>query len=183
MDVNRSYQRISKADLRRLARIGNQQREDFFTRHPEFALLYRKRLLCTALAGDAAAHYVNGTTGLIEFNVWWFFAEHPEAQFPFHMIDHADLGRSKVRPCIGCATRLRWPARHDSRPLHRCSPQRRSAAGVTAVRTRERITDRTRARRNSHHPDRSRAVGRHASMARAAAARARSLDGGPVTPL
>jgi len=95
MDVNRSYQRISKADPRRLARIGNQQREDFFTRHPEFALLYRKRLLCTALAGDAAAHYVNGTTGLIEFSVWWFFAEHPEAQFPFHMIDHADLGRSK----------------------------------------------------------------------------------------
>jgi hypothetical protein len=95
MDANRSYRIMSKADLHRLARVGAQQREDFFTRHPEFALLYRRRLLCDALAGEAAVHYVNGTTGLIEFNLWWFFAEHPEAAFPFHMVDHADLGPSK----------------------------------------------------------------------------------------
>ena len=69
--------------------------QDFFARHREFALLYRKRLLCTALAGDAALHYLNGATCLEEFDVWWLFAEHAEAPFPFHMVDHADFGESK----------------------------------------------------------------------------------------
>jgi hypothetical protein len=95
MDGARSYELISKADLRRLARVAQEQREDFFTRHPEFAILYRKRLMCTALADDAALHYLNGATGLSEFSVWSFYAEHAEAPFPFHVVDHADFGHSK----------------------------------------------------------------------------------------
>jgi len=95
MDTNRSYQTLTKIDLRRLARLAEEQLADYFKRHPEFAMLYRKRLLCTALAADAALHYLNGATGLEEFSCWWFFAEHPEAPFPFHMVDHADFGKSK----------------------------------------------------------------------------------------
>jgi hypothetical protein len=95
MDATRSYEIITKADLRRLARIAQEQREDFFTRHPEFAILYRKRLLCTALANDAALHYLNGATGVSEFSVWSFYAEHPEAPFPFQVVDHADFGHSR----------------------------------------------------------------------------------------
>ena len=95
MDTTRSYAIITKSDLRRLARIASEQRDDFFTRHPEFALLYRKRLLCTALADDAALHYLNGTTGVQEFSVWSFYAEHPEAPFPFRRPGRADFGTSK----------------------------------------------------------------------------------------
>jgi hypothetical protein len=95
MDAARSHELITKADLRRLARIAQEQREDFFSRHPEFAILYRKRLLCAALADDAALHYLNGMTGLAEFSVWSFYAEHAEAPFPFHLVDHADFGQSK----------------------------------------------------------------------------------------
>jgi hypothetical protein len=95
MDTARSHELITKADLRRLARIAQEQREDFFSRHPEFAILYRKRLLCTALADDAALHYLNGMTGLAEFSVWSFYAEHAEAPFPFQVVDHADFGQSK----------------------------------------------------------------------------------------
>jgi len=95
MDPNRSYHTLVKSDLRRLARLAEGQLNDFFVRHPEFALLYRKRLLCSAVADDAALHYLNGATGLEEFRLWWFFAEHPEAPFPFHVVDHADFGESK----------------------------------------------------------------------------------------
>ena len=95
MDATRSYELMTKADLRRLARIAQEQRDDFFTRHPEFAILYRKRLLCTALADDGALHYTNAATGLSEFSVWSFYAEHPEAPFPFQIVDHADFGQSK----------------------------------------------------------------------------------------
>src|SRR5215813_4747225 len=103
MDAGRSYEVITKADLRRLARIAQDQREDFLGRHREFALLYRKRLLCTALADDAALHYLNAATGLGEFSVWSFYAEHAEAPFPFHLVDHADFGESKFGRAPGAA--------------------------------------------------------------------------------
>jgi hypothetical protein len=95
MDSACSYARIAKSDLRRLARIAREDRNDFFERHPEYALLYRKRLLCAALAGGAALHYLNGITGVSEFHVWSFYAQHAEAPFPAHLVSHADYGESK----------------------------------------------------------------------------------------
>ena len=95
MDPTRSYSPITKADLRHLARIAEEEREDFFSRHPEWSILYGKRVLGSALAGDAALHYVNGATGLKEFGVWTFYAEHPDAPFPFQRMTYADFGKSK----------------------------------------------------------------------------------------
>jgi len=95
MTAERSFERITRADLKRLARIAADEREDFFSRHPEFAILYRKRLLCTALSDDGALHYLNGITGVKEFSLWLFYAEHPEAPFPFRRTGRADFGQSK----------------------------------------------------------------------------------------
>ena len=95
MDADRSLERITRADLKRLARIAEEERADFFARHREFAILYARRLLCTALCEDAALHYLNGVTGLREFSVWTFYADHPEAAFPFHRPGRADFGKSK----------------------------------------------------------------------------------------
>jgi hypothetical protein len=95
MPTERSFERITRADLKRLARIAADERADFFSRHPEFAILYHKRLLCTALGDDAALHHLNGVTGVNEFSVWSFYAEHPEAPFPFRRAGRADFGRSK----------------------------------------------------------------------------------------
>src|SRR4051812_34656574 len=91
----RSLEPITKVDLRKIARIAQTEREDFFERHPEWSMLYRKRLLCVALCDDAALHFVNGSTGVDSFNVWSFYAEHPEAAFPFQQMTKADLGKSK----------------------------------------------------------------------------------------
>ena len=91
----RSHTRISKADLRRLARIAHEDREDFFGRHPEWAILYRKRLLGSALCGNGALHYLNGITGVDQFEVWTFYAENSEAAFPHHHVSHLDFGESK----------------------------------------------------------------------------------------
>ena len=79
MDTDRSLERITRADLKRLARIAEEERADFFSRHPEFSILYARRLLCTVLGEDAALHYLNGVTGVHEFSLWSFYAEHPEA--------------------------------------------------------------------------------------------------------
>jgi hypothetical protein len=95
MDPGRSYATVTKTDLKRLARLAEAEREDFFSRHREYALLYRKRLLCAALCGDAALHFLNGVTGIDQFEAVSFYAEHAEAPFPYHHVSHQDLGASK----------------------------------------------------------------------------------------
>lgn len=95
MTDERSYERITRVDLKRLARIARIEREDFFKRHREYAILYRKRVLCTALCEDAALHFINGQTGVLTFDVWTFYAEHPEASFPHWHEERYDFGRSR----------------------------------------------------------------------------------------
>jgi hypothetical protein len=95
MNPERSFERITRSDLKRLARIAQAERDDFFERHPEWAMLYRKRMVCAALCKDAALHFVNGSTGVDVFDVWTFYAEHPEAPFPFQQLAKADFGKSK----------------------------------------------------------------------------------------
>ncbi len=95
MSEDRSFEPITRADLKRVARIARAEREEFFERHPEWAILYRKRLLCVALCKDAAMHFVNGSTGVDVFDVWTFYAEHAEAAFPVRQLVKADLGKSK----------------------------------------------------------------------------------------
>ena len=95
MADDRSYERITRGDLKRLLKIARLERDDFFARHREYAILYRKRVVCTALCGDAALHYVNGMTGVLEFDVWTFYAEHPEASFPYWHEERYDFGRSR----------------------------------------------------------------------------------------
>ncbi len=90
-----SLERITKVDLRRLARIAADEREDFFARHAEWKLLYARRLLCTALCGQSALHFCNGTTGIEEFEVWSFYAAHAEAPFPHHRHSYRDFGKPK----------------------------------------------------------------------------------------
>ncbi len=95
MTEARSYEPITKSDLRKLARIARAERDDFFERHREWAMLYRKRVVGTALCHGAALHFVNGSTGVDVFDVWTFYAEHAEAPFPFQQLVKADLGKSK----------------------------------------------------------------------------------------
>jgi len=94
MSGTRSTERITRSDLKRLARIAREEREDFFERHPEWALLYRRRLIGSALCKDAALHYVNGSSGVDVFDVWSFYAEQ-EMPFPFQHLSKADLGSAK----------------------------------------------------------------------------------------
>lgn len=91
----RSEPPISRNDLKRLARLALEEREDFFGRHPEWSMLYRKRVVSSALCGEAALHFVNGSSGFSEFRVWTFYAEHDEAPYPHNRVGHRDFGESK----------------------------------------------------------------------------------------
>jgi len=54
--MSRSYATITKADLRRLARLAADDRRDLFRRRPDTGRLYEGRLFAVALCQGAALH-------------------------------------------------------------------------------------------------------------------------------
>jgi hypothetical protein len=91
--TTRSFEKVEHADLRRLLDLATEDRDEFFARHPRWKKLYSKRILCIALCQGAAQHYVDGKTGVKDFDVWTFYAEHPEGQYPYRRMGHKDSRR------------------------------------------------------------------------------------------
>lgn len=90
--MERSYEKIRRVDLERLAALADRDREDFFHRNPGTASLYEDRVLCVTLAQGAALHYVDGKTGVKDFDVWSFYRTHPERPFPYRRRGVVDFG-------------------------------------------------------------------------------------------
>ena len=91
----RSYGPIEREDLGRLARIARLDREDLFARKPRYRAL-GERLICVALCQGAALHYVDGENGVKDFDVWTFFAAHPDhPDYPWRRRKAVDFGDPK----------------------------------------------------------------------------------------
>lgn len=90
---SRSYEKITRQDLKKLAVLEVADREDFFARRPRWRV-YANRVLCVALCQGAALHYLDGTTGVKDFDIWTFYAAHPTG-FPYRRRAHADFGSPK----------------------------------------------------------------------------------------
>lgn len=73
----RSYRPIDAADLARLAEIARRDREWYFKRRPDWRRHYSRRVLCIALCQGAAKHYVDGKTGINDFDVYTFYQANP----------------------------------------------------------------------------------------------------------
>jgi hypothetical protein len=78
----RSFGRITAADLRRLATLAQGYFDDLFDRRPSVSGKFRRRLLLMALCQGAALHYVDRSHGIKDFDVWAFFRALPNVQFP-----------------------------------------------------------------------------------------------------
>jgi len=91
----RSLESIGQADLIRLAELAAQAETRLFERNPDGAGRYAGRLLCRALCQGAARHYLDGTTGIKDFDVWSFYAEHDDGPFPYRWRGTADFGPSR----------------------------------------------------------------------------------------
>ena len=70
----RSYDRFGAEDLAHLADIARRDLEAFIARNPHHQSL-KDRILLVALCQGAAVHYLNGTNGVKDFDVWTFFAD------------------------------------------------------------------------------------------------------------
>jgi hypothetical protein len=95
---SRSYEPIDRSDLVRLAGIARADLSDFFARKPRYSVL-ADRLICVALCQGAALHYVDGKNGVKDFDVWAFFAAHPNVpSFPWRRRKAHDFGGPKFGP-------------------------------------------------------------------------------------
>lgn len=91
----RSFERILRGDLDRLAQIAQADRTEFFASHADWASLYRDRHFATALCQGAAMHYLEGKVGIQDFDVWSFFHVHPARHWYATRIKTADFGDPK----------------------------------------------------------------------------------------
>ena len=91
----RSFERIARADLERLAGIATEDREDRFARKPHWRGVYGDRAIAVALCQGAALHYLDDKTGVQDFDVWTFYAEVPETPFPPRWRLERDFGDPK----------------------------------------------------------------------------------------
>jgi hypothetical protein len=93
--VDCSYERITRGDLICLAEIARLDREDLFARNPRYRSL-NEHLICVALCQGAALHFVDGKNGVKDFDVWTFYAAHPNIpEFPWRRRKAYDFGDPK----------------------------------------------------------------------------------------
>jgi hypothetical protein len=94
-DSDRSLERIEIADLLRLAALAADAETELFRRNPQRSGRYAGRLLGRALCQGAALHYLNGTNGVKDFDVWSFYAQYDDWPFPARWRGTRDFGSSK----------------------------------------------------------------------------------------
>jgi hypothetical protein len=94
-EPERSQERIKLADLVRLAKLAADAEAELFKRNPQGSGRYTGRLLGRALCQGAAVHFINGTNGVKDFDVWSFYAEDSDWPFPARWRGTRDFGPSK----------------------------------------------------------------------------------------
>jgi hypothetical protein len=101
--IGRSYRTIEIADLKRLAEIARKDQVEFFRNYPKWAMLYSGREICIALCQGAALHYVDGNTGINDFDVYTFYRRYPNKdlypkRIKFYDFGDAKFGQSQDKP-------------------------------------------------------------------------------------
>jgi hypothetical protein len=91
----RSLACIDMHDLVRLDGLAAEAEAGLFARRPQRAGRYAGRLICRALCQGAALHYLDGRTGVKDFDVWSFYVAHGDGPFPYRWRGTADFGPSK----------------------------------------------------------------------------------------
>jgi hypothetical protein len=92
--MNRSLEKITKSDLRKLLLLARGDIDDFFERKPEYRKLYKGKEVLVALCQGAALHYVDGVNGVKDFDVWFFYPKYSK-QLPYRRRGTVDFGPSK----------------------------------------------------------------------------------------
>ncbi len=91
---HRSFERITRDDLVRLAELALQDFEQLYARS-EYSRPYKARLRLICLCQGSARHFLHGDRGVQDFDIWGFFEEIPRHPFPYRRRGTRDFGPSK----------------------------------------------------------------------------------------
>ena len=94
----RSYEEITLGDLTRLGQIARLDRQELFAKKPRYRVL-GERLICVVLCQGAARHFIDDKNGVKDFDIWTFFAAHPDApDFPWRRRKARAFGNPRFGP-------------------------------------------------------------------------------------
>lgn len=82
MSPERLFERLTERDLWQLRAIALEEGEAFFARNQHLAAAYSGRLIGICLCQGAASHYLDPTVGIKDFDLWYFYREHPDVRIP-----------------------------------------------------------------------------------------------------
>lgn len=102
---SRSCEKITVTDLNQLLRLAQNERKLFFKHNPKYKPYY-KSLLAIVLCQGAAKHFVDGKTGIKDFDIWFFYKPR-NSNYPLwrlgrygHVVDSGieKFGKNKKHP-------------------------------------------------------------------------------------
>lgn len=96
----RSFKKIELNDLKRLADIAKNDRNNFFLKYPTWKREFSHRVLCVALCQGAGQHYVDGKTGINDFDIYTFYRKNPDKKWYAKRIKSYDFGNPKFGQSI-----------------------------------------------------------------------------------
>ena len=71
-EMERSLGKIEKKDLKRLLMLAKKDVKMFFNRNPKYIDQYENKEVIVALGQGGALHYIDGRTGVKDFDFWFF---------------------------------------------------------------------------------------------------------------
>lgn len=78
----RSYESITKNDLKNLRDLALKEHEDYFERNPHLRDAYHNSLIGICLCQGAASHCLDTSVGIKDFDIWHFYIEDKSVTFP-----------------------------------------------------------------------------------------------------
>ncbi|MCG8093086.1 MAG: hypothetical protein JAZ17_05560 [Candidatus Thiodiazotropha endolucinida] len=91
--MKRSPETITKSDLKKLLSLARSDIDSFFARNPSYKEYDGKEVI-VALCQGGALHYLDKTTGVKDFDIWFFYPLKPR-NLPYRRRGVVDFGESK----------------------------------------------------------------------------------------
>ena len=92
--MERSYEKITKKDLKKVLDLAKNDIEEFFKKYPKYGEVYSGSEVLVALGQGAALHYINGRNGIKDFDVWFFYPK-KKITLPYRRRGKVDYGLSR----------------------------------------------------------------------------------------
>lgn len=93
--IERSYEKITISDLKKLQALALKERENFFDRNPRLKEPYWDSLVAIALCQGAALHFFGHQTGVKDFDIWYFYVENAQVKYPYRTRKQVDSKLAK----------------------------------------------------------------------------------------